>query len=461
MRVQRSGYAVIGLVLLLTLVIVGLVWHSDRVGARVVGLEPADGAEGVSSRTAVRITFADSMDRATVENRFQVVPSVKGSLAWVGNMMTFRPTASLTYDQVYTATLQAGAQSQQGRRIIRDVSWSFRVGQPHVIYLARDEQDHLHLFAIAPNGSSPAQLTHEPFGLWDYAVHPEGTAIAYSVLREDEGADLWLMDRDGGNSQLLLACPGDSCTAPAWSAGGTRLAYERRESSSPVIGVRTGPLASRIWLLDSTTGDTAPLFEDDQALGHSPSWSPAGQRLAFYSPTETAVQIYDFATGEAQSFNSLFGHIGSWGPQGDEILIPDVAFQDEQSTGYIARWNLTEGTVLDISTPTATGDDAAPSWSPTGEWIAVGRSSLPDGTRTLGRQLWLLRPDGSQAFPLVTDAEADFLAFAWRSDGKALAYVRLSLQNIADPHPEVWALSLTEGQSHLLATNAIMPGWLP
>ena len=117
--------------------------------------------------------------------------------------------------------------------------------------------------------------------------------------------------------------------------------------------------------------------------------------------------------------------------------------------------------MLDISTPTATGDDAAPSWSPTGEWIAVGRSSLPDGTRTLGRQLWLLQPDGSQAFPLVTDAEADFLAFVWRPDGKALAYVRLSLQNIADPHPEVWALSLTEGHSRLLAANAVMPGWLP
>jgi Tol biopolymer transport system component len=224
--------------------------------------------------------------------------------------------------------------------------------------------------------------------------------------------------------------------------------------------VRSGPLASRIWLLDPGTGDTVPLFEDKQTLGRAPLWSPAGQRLAFYSPTENAVQIYDTLTGQLQSFETLSG-IGSWSPQGDEMVIPDAASWSDRSTGYIARVDLLDGSTMDISAPTATTGDASPAWSPTGEWIAFGRFSLADGSATQGRQLWLMRPDGSEAVPLVTDADAEFAAYSWRPDGGALAYIRLPLPHLADPHPEIWIISLPDGQPQHMATDATVPGWLP
>lgn len=115
--------------------------------------------------------------------------------------------------------------------------------------------------------------------------------IVYSVMGEDDSADLWWIGRDGGDETLLLACLEASCAWPAWSAAGGRLAYERKDLSPAVIAVRSGPLASRIWLLDPASGETVPLFEHDQILGSGSQWSPVRQRLALYSHGDAAVLV--------------------------------------------------------------------------------------------------------------------------------------------------------------------------
>jgi Tol biopolymer transport system component len=233
-----------------------------------------------------------------------------------------------------------------------------------------------------------------------------------------------------------------------------------------VIGVRSGPLAPRIWLLDPASGETVPLFEDDQILGSGPRWSPVGQRLAFYSHGDAAVLVYDFDTGESVSFDTLSG-VGSWGPDGRQMVIPDTVYRGEREVSYVARVDLDGSQAFDLSKPEAAGgsnnfwQDASPVWSLTGEWIAVGRFGLADGTWTWGQQLWVIRPDGSQARPLVTDAEANLGAFAWCPDGGALVYVRVIRENLANPSPGLWFISLQEEQPLLLATNAVLPGWLP
>jgi Tol biopolymer transport system component len=124
------------------------------------------------------------------------------------------------------------------------------------------------------------------------------------------------------------------------------------------------------------------------------------------------------------------------------------------------RVDLSTRAVQDLSAPSTAGD-YTPHWSPTGEWIALGRAALPDGSHTWGAQLWLMHPDGSEAHALMAEVGANFGAFAWRPDGGALAYVRLPIEELADPHPELWVISLKDGQPELIARDVIMPGWLP
>jgi hypothetical protein len=57
----------------------------------------------------------------------------------------------------------------------------------------------------------------------------------------------------------------------------------------------TGSVASepRIWLLDPSAGDTAPLFEDEQEQGAVPQWSPVNLRPAYFDGRSgPAMRVY-------------------------------------------------------------------------------------------------------------------------------------------------------------------------
>ena len=142
------------------------------------------------------------------------------------------------------------------------------------------------------------------------------------------------------------------------------------------------------------------------------------------------------------------------------MIIPAMVLHGEHTDEFLMRVDLSTREIQDLSPPEL-GDDYTPHWSPDGEWIAFGRTALDDGTPTWGAQLWLMRPDGSEAQALVAAPEANFGAFAWRPDGKALAYVRLPIAEMSDPHPELWVVSLDDGRTQHVATDVILPAWLP
>jgi len=423
---------------------------------RVISYSPADGAQDVSTGAAIRITFSQPMDHAGTEARFQLDPPVEGHFTWTEETLAYYPTGALVRGSTYTVTLDAGAPAQNGRGTLPGSTWRFHVGQPRLLYMARDEAGHFQLYLA---GDPPTQLSAGEADVWGYAVHPEGTSIVYSVDRGDDGTDLWLVDRAGKERRLLLKCPGTSCTAPAWSSDGTWIAYERQDLSASTIGVRAGPVVPEIWLLDPTSGKTQPLYEETPTPGRTPAWSPTGQRLAFYDLTEMAIQIVDLESGEQQLFDSL-GGVGSWDPEGERMILPEVSFHNQPGTGELLVVDFTTRKVATLDVP-GTSEETVPRWAPDGAWIAYGRAQLADGTSTAGTQLWIMRPDGTDAHPLVTDAAANLGAYAWRPDGGAIAYVQLRVEEMIDPHPALWVVTLPDGETQQVASEAILPGWLP
>jgi Tol biopolymer transport system component len=305
-------------------------------------------------------------------------------------------------------------------------------------------------------------LTHFGDGssVWDYAVSSDGSQIAFGLVRPDGSAvDLWLMNVDGSAARRFLACDESQCTGAAWSPDGRRLAYERRQLNVDLGAVGGGPGPSRVWLVYLGSGVTHRLFQDTQRLGYAPRWSPDGRHLAYFDP-RSGVRIVDVDAGDSQLIPNQLGEIGSWSPDGQALTLVDLIFAGERHSSYLVRVDLGDDMIKNLSGEELDANDGSPAWSPTGEWIAFGRKALADGTPTSGQQLWLMRPDGGQARPLVTDPKAHLGSIAWSPDGTEIVYLRFQLMQ-ADARPEIWLVSLDGNDPVKLADNATLPAWLP
>jgi Tol biopolymer transport system component len=460
LEIDRLDWTVWGVLAALALATGLVLLRGDRVGAQISGRFPAPGSANVSTRTEIRVTFDEPMDEASVQARFHITPPVSGTFDWRGKTLVWRPGAGLDSESRYTVSLAAGARSAQGRRLRDDVTWTFSTRRPRLLYLHLNQVLQLYQIDLTDRTSRPLTQFTDGSSVWDYASSPDGAQIAFGLVRPDGSAvDLWRMAADGSDPRVWVVCDDSQCSGPAWSPDGRRLAYERRSLNADVGGVGGGLGPSRVWLLDVSSGQTRPLFEDTQKLGFAPRWSPDGARLAYFDP-QGGVRILDLNTGDAQLIPNQLGEIGSWSPDGLALALVDLRFFGERSASYLIRADLTDGSTRNLSSEDSQVDDGSPAWSPTGEWIAFGRKALADGASTPGRQLWLMRPDGSQAHPLATDPQAHLGAVAWAPDGQALAYQRFPLMQ-ANARPEIWYLALDGSAPVKLAEDGTLASWLP
>ena len=135
MKFDRFDYFVWAILGGLALAIAGVVLAGDRVGARVLRTLPDAGGE-VGALGPLGLEFAQPMQAASVEARFRLEPAVEGQLAWEGATLWFRPARALQPGVTYTARLEAGALSREGRATQRPLAWQFTVRAPYIAYLA-------------------------------------------------------------------------------------------------------------------------------------------------------------------------------------------------------------------------------------------------------------------------------------------------------------------------------------
>lgn len=480
--------------------VAGWAWSRQ---VRLVRFSPAGGLAGAAAvpiTAPLRLTFSTPMDPASVRAHLHLEPETPLRVVAAGRDIVFQPAAGLAPGTTYTVTLDPGAAGLRGAALGRGGHWQFRTRPPALLYLTWPAQDTLdasgsrgpaQIYVAALDGSPPRSLTAEPGGVWDFAADPLGSRVVYSAVRDDAGTDLWLLsldaDRRVTKTSRLLACPGEACLAPAWSADGRHLAFERRELLAD--GPNLDPKAGHIWLLDVETGRDRPLFDYDVPL-HSPVWSPAlesvtgaaergslsgigSAALAYVSPLVPAIEVLDLATDDIVPIPNEWGAAPVWSPDGRSLVLPDLALLDEPEALVVHLFQ------VDISQTLAAGEaanltasagdqllvkDTGPAWSPGGGWIAFGRQSFEGEQWTPGRQIWLMRPGASagEAYSLVRQPLDDLFGLVWRPDGGALAYLSTDLSEGVQVQPkvEVWLFDFETRRSTLVAAG-VLARWLP
>jgi len=443
---------------------------------RLTAVSPAAGAQNVSSRAPIRLTFNRPMAPASVEAALHFTPEAAGAFAWDAAQaaLTFTPREPWPAGGVVTATL-AGGRSRGGLPLLGARTWAFTVSGARIAYLAGRPPNLW--FAPLAAGAPPQPITAEPLGVYDFDLSPDGLRFVYAALRADGGADLRainvadpLQGVDGSGAADVLLCPGEACVTPAFAPDGRRVAYERHALVAS-LGDGVGFGAPRVHVLTLATGADEGV-SDPAAETRFPRWGPDG-RLSYFDVTRRAIVVHDLATGAVTYVPDSSGEMGTWSPDGQFIVYPEIFLPDEPppdparpeaehtDTFYS---QLLRVTIATNATENMSGEgvveDASPVYSPDGEWLAFARKGLAPGQWTPGRQLWLMRADGSDARPLTNEPLYHHSAFVWSPDGRTLIYMR---HNAATPGlpAEIWTVNSDGAGARKLVEGGYLPEWMP
>ncbi|MCB0044114.1 MAG: PD40 domain-containing protein [Caldilineaceae bacterium] len=335
----------------------------------------------------------------------------------------------------------------------------------YALFSALDEDGMEQLFLLSVDPVSPAtpdpqQITDLPTGIWDFSVASTAPIIYFSVLKPDGTGELWQYTVGDPAPKILIACAEGPCSNPAAGPSDAFMAFTQR-----VVNDFSSPMTSppRLRLLSMQERSIYPVFADSQKLGLEPHWSHDGLWLSFVSPDPPGVGAYQLESGEERLFASTTGESGVWRPGGSQLIFSDMLQTGDLYETHLYRYDVVSEESVDLSLHEFPVEDNNGVWSPDGQWLALRRKEL-DGPRAgLGKQLWLMRADGSDARPLTHDIgpenEIDYGAPVWSPDGRYLLYHRFPLRG-PDITISVWLMDVEAGEQRLLAAPGQRPLWV-
>lgn len=338
---------------------------------------------------------------------------------------------------------------------------SSATGQLRFLYLTVNEtgQSQIHLAALADGQSAPTShsLTPEDSAVWDYSPTPDGSSVIYSAVGELGLSDLWQVSLASGHITPFLLCPEAACSNGRLGPDGRLLVYTRRNLTTFTSAFFSPP---RLWVLDTASGQNAALFADGQRLGLEARWSSDGQWLSFVSPEPAGLGLYNVNDGREALFTNATNEAGEWSPTAPYFLTTSSWQQNDEYVIHLMRGDAESSELIDLSGEEALVQDSSGSFSPDGEWIAFRRKLLTGPQATRGKQIWVMAKDGSGAYPLTTDPDADFGPPVWSPDGDYLLARRFSLQG-ATIGPTTWLLDIEQKEARLLVEPGDQPVWIP
>ncbi len=344
-------------------------------------------------------------------------------------------------------------------------------GPPDALFLNWDDFGRVQLLRLPVSSDEPARSItgKDPSLVGDvttFSVAPDGSRIAYSILLDSGDSEIRLINPGTGQDELAMACPAAECGELNWAPDSRRLVYERRDLSGAAAG------QPQIWWLESDTGETVPLVEDDSGPTYGASFSPDGQWLAYVSTKDQGIVVVNLLDGFQRLIATDTGMPPRWSLDSQSLVysarellvLHGEEGDDHDSHGhdfgsaillYVQDMS-DETTAARRLSPDAAVDDSSPSLSPDGQWLVIGRR-VPDTAS--GRQLWLMRADGSEARALTADPGQHYGPATWSPDGQFLLYQRYPTAEL-NANPSIWMLEINSGVEQQLAESGFTPAWL-
>lgn len=320
------------------------------------------------------------------------------------------------------------------------------------------------LFAVVTLAiSATAQQTKKPFlpadvyripTLSDAEVSPDGKWAIYSLSEVDTAKDgrvshLWMQSWDG-KASLQLTYGDEAASSPKFSPDGKFISF---------ISSRESKKGAQVWLMDRRGGEGKKLTDIKGSI-EDYSWSPDAQKLLLTiedpenggkPDPKTALPIkidrYHFKQDVAGYLQHLHSHLyvfdiktqkldtltkgnydeqqAEWSPDGKQIVFVSnrTADPDKNENLDIFVLDSKPGAQMQQLT-TWNGPDETPHWSPDSKYICYTRSTSDANYMMYDQHiLCLMDADGKNNRLLTAQLDRPVVGAAWCKDGKSIGFL--------------------------------------
>jgi len=207
---------------------------------------------------------------------------------------------------------------------------------------------------------------------------------------------------DGGQRKILWEMPSGSTTPLSAS-------LYPSTSGATILVLQYDPSG---WFTLPSNGGAAATFSPPENAG-APQWSPDASLIAWLVGDSPRLGVATLGSTSITMLtpDSIIAQRYQWSPDGAQFVFEgQVVGTSSYRIFTIAR---SGGDVRPLTTD-ANYQDAAPAWSPDGEWVAFLREN---------NGIWLVRPDGSETHSLSTGVFDLAAGLSWSPDGTELMAV--------------------------------------
>ena len=329
----------------------------------------------------------------------------------------------------------------------------FSLDDAMVVFTALDENQRSQLVALPASGGDPIWIT-EDLNIWYFTIAPDDSRVIFVVDDGANGSEIWSWDVVTDQQTILQKCENAYCSEYTWSPDGQGLLYSRLDFDLEVNPANV----QSIWWLDLDTLESESLFQDALTPGFSPRWSPDGKWLSYSSINPLEIKFYQVETMENKTLPSGLGYPAVWSPDSSRVILLDL-YWDEY--GYLNKLYsyVLEDEWLTMLAFGENYDEAYPAWSPDGQWLAVVRRAWVGDMPEAENQVWIIRPDGTDARQMTETENTTYGQPAWSPDSRYLVF---DYRTVIEEGIEsgVMLLDIQFGEIRVLAESGNRPAWL-